>query len=313
MSAAIDEIAAFAKERLGANAGHAPSTPGAPTSPIMADAVSEDDKLATKESGEPCRVMTVRHKANLKQAFEMFDEDDSGELSQGEIIKLLLRLSVVGNQADAIKVMQEIDVNNDGSIDLREFLDGMDKIADEGHYIHADDFRKQMNKKLKLGFGGTSWLDHASITWMMNGGVVIITTGVLLSGLIYFRFILVPITMAYFLTFLLGPLMDYIYQRPLVTRCSRNKEHPQVCCMVKHMDEVQAQAMWDEKHPDEPLPTKGNGKPDYDHPDYPIESRWHNPLPWREDETPWCGSPPRPAPPWLCAPSVECRMRCVCV
>ena len=29
---AIDEIAAFAKERLGANAGGAPSTPGAPTS-----------------------------------------------------------------------------------------------------------------------------------------------------------------------------------------------------------------------------------------------------------------------------------------
>ena len=55
------------------------------------------------------------------------------------------------------------------------------KIADEGHYIHADDFRKQMNKKLKLGFGGTSWLDHASITWMMNGGMVIITTGVLLA------------------------------------------------------------------------------------------------------------------------------------
>jgi len=73
-----------------------------------------------------------------------------------------------------------------------------------------------MSKKLKLGFAGTSWLQHASITWMMNAGVMIITTAVMLTGLIYFRFVLVPLAMAYFLTFLLGPLMDYIYQRPLV-------------------------------------------------------------------------------------------------
>ena len=96
----------------------------------------------------------------------MFDEDRSGELSQGallltfsltflalllvclsffsqrlgssgEIIKLLLRLSVVGNQEDAIKVMRAMDENNDGSIDLREFLDGMDDIAVEGKFIHV--------------------------------------------------------------------------------------------------------------------------------------------------------------------------------
>ena len=285
MEAIIDDIAAYAKQALQAEKGGASPRAGS-LSPSRGDAEADDDALATKFSGEPCQVMTIRHRKNLQSAFEMFDEDRSGELSQGEIIKLLLRLSVVGNQEDAIKVMRAMDVNNDGSIDLREFLDGMEEIAVEGKFIHASEFDERMSKKLKLGFAGTSWLQHASITWMMNAGVMIITSAVMLSGLIYFRFVLVPLAMAYFLTFLLGPLMDYIYQRPLVTCLANSKG--EVCCPVNYYDEDQVQKLWDQgANAGKPLPTKGNGKPDYDHPDYPVPTRWCNPVPYREGEAPW--------------------------
>ena len=33
---------------------------------------------------------------------------------------------------------------------------------------------------------------------------------------VYFDFLLIPMTMAYLLTFLLGPLFDFFYQRPLL-------------------------------------------------------------------------------------------------
>lgn len=280
MEAAIDEIAAFAKKTMAAHQSAASSSKGDPTG-----GGEDDSQLATKFNGERCKVMTLRHRQNLQSAFEMFDEDHSGELSQGEIIKLLLRLSVVGNQEDAIKVMREMDVNNDGSIDLREFLDGMDDIAVQGKHIHASEFDERMSKKLKLGFAGTSWLQHASITWMMNGGVMIITTSVLMAGLIYFRFVLVPLSMAYFLTFLIGPLMDYIYQRPLVTCLAKD----QVWCDHVYYPEEQARKLWAEipGNAQKPLPTKGNGKPDYDHPQYPIPSRKLNPIPYRTNEAPF--------------------------
>jgi predicted PurR-regulated permease PerM len=282
MAAAIDEIAAFAKRTLA-------QAPQSPTKPNAEDV--NDDNLAMRFDGDTCKVMTIRHRQNLQAAFEMFDEDRSGELSQGEIIKLLLRLSVVGNQEDAIKVMREMDENNDGSIDLREFLDGMDDIAAVGKYIHREEFEERMSKKLKLGFAGTSWLQHASITWMMNAGVMIITTAVMLTGLIYFRFVLVPLSMAYFLTFLLGPLMDYIYQRPLVTCLAGRCVCPgqgEVCCPVTHYTEEQAKKIWEETpgNAQKPLPSKGNGKPDYADRSYPVPTRFGNPIPYRDGEAP---------------------------
>jgi hypothetical protein len=48
---------------------------------------------------------------------------------------------------------------------------------------------------------------------------------------VYFRFILVPLTMAYFLTFLLGPVIDLLAQRPLI--CVG-----QVCCKIAKLSPV---------------------------------------------------------------------------
>ena len=43
----------------------------------------------------PGRVLLTRQEeGNLRYAYEMFDDDRSGDLSQGEIIKLLQRLSL---------------------------------------------------------------------------------------------------------------------------------------------------------------------------------------------------------------------------
>jgi predicted PurR-regulated permease PerM len=133
--------------------------------------------------------------------------------------------------------------------------------------------------RVKFGFGGTTWRMQANVIWMMNAGVMIMTTTVVLCLLIYFRFILVPLTMAYLGTFLLGPLMDFLYQRPLII-CKK------VMCAEDHFTPQEAKHEWSKVHGDAPLPTKRDGSLDHSHKDFPIKSRQFNAIPWREGESP---------------------------
>ena len=232
----------------------------------------------------PGRVLLTRQEeGNLRYAYEMFDDDRSGDLSQGEIIKLLQRLSLVGNKEDAIAMMRRMDENNDGSIDIDEFLNFVDTALLETGSMTRSDLKERIRRRLKLGYMGTTWRSHANIAWMTNTGVVIMASTVVLGVLIYFRFVLVPLTMAYFLTFLIGPLMDWFYQRPLIYGDN-------VRCLTQYYSEAQAQEIWDRQAHDRKLPTKPNGKPDLSDKEYPIPSRVGNPIPWREGEYP-TGSP----------------------
>ena len=52
----------------------------------------------------------------LEKAFKMFDKDGNGKLSVDEI------MSVFGGDAESWKkVIAEVDLNNDGEVDLQEF------------------------------------------------------------------------------------------------------------------------------------------------------------------------------------------------
>ena len=129
---------------------------------------------------------------------------------QGEVIKLLERLGIVGNRHDAIRMMRRMDRNNDGSIDINEYMEYMD--GEILSSVPVKQFKQIVGKRLKLGQLGTTWRPHANIAWMTNTGVMIMAAAVVFGVLIYFRFILVPFAMAYFLTFLIGPLLDWFYQ-----------------------------------------------------------------------------------------------------
>jgi hypothetical protein len=172
---------------------------------------------SSDQTPAPGRVLlTTAEEGNLRYAFELFDIDRSGDLSQGEIIKLCMRLNLVGNKEDGIEMMRKMDVNNDGSVDIIEFLDFVDNKCCSHSGMTEGDLKDIVRRRLKLGFQGTTWRSHANIAWMSNIGIAVMTSTVILGLLIYFRFVLVPLTMAYFLTFLIGPLMDYFYQRPLI-------------------------------------------------------------------------------------------------
>jgi hypothetical protein len=249
------------------------------------------DTVQAERLAQGRETLTEREQANLRYAYNMFDDDRSGDLSQGEIIKLLQRLGVVGNKDDAIKMMRQMDQNNDGSVDINEFVAFFDREFLKLNTMSHPDLKEKLSRKIKLGYAGTSWRAHANIAWMSNAGIVLIAVGVGMQAIIYFRFVLVPLTMAYFMTFLIGPLMDFFYQRPLIFRSN-------VLCELDHYSKEEARKMWDresnvgqqhgsdvQKMPEE-LPETPLGEPDYDHIGYPIKSRQCNPVPWRENEYP---------------------------
>ena len=94
--------------------------------------------------------LSIREESNLRYAYEMFDDDRSGDLSQGEIIKLLQRLNVVGNKDEAILMMRRMDVNNDGSVDVNEFIDFFDTKFLATNTMTEAEFRATLNVRCEI-------------------------------------------------------------------------------------------------------------------------------------------------------------------
>jgi predicted PurR-regulated permease PerM len=135
----------------------------------------------------------------------------------------------------------------DGKTDFTEFLVAMNRIIEEhndpnNHEVHLPDvpLDKLQTKQMKVGFGGTTWRKAEDATWILTNCGVIAVCGLLMSAVIYFRFMLVPMTMAYFLTFVLGPIIDFVSQRPLV--CLGH-----VYCKIKKLPREQAKVEWEKK------------------------------------------------------------------
>jgi hypothetical protein len=72
---------------------------------------------------------------------------------------------------------------------------------------------------LELGACGTSKWARGEIAWAANCGLLVICIGIFTNVLLFFEFVLVPLTLAYFLTFLYAPVMDLFEHRPVECGC----------------------------------------------------------------------------------------------
>ena len=70
------------------------------------------------------------------------------------------------------------------------------------------------------GAMGTTMWSRGAIIWGANTGLILITAGLGTGALVYFQFILIPVIMSYFFTFLVAPLMDLFEHRPLECGCA---------------------------------------------------------------------------------------------
>ena len=149
-----------------------------------------------------------------RRIFDQFDVDNTGQLAQVETMRMLKAMALFDTADELLQVIKKMDDDNSGTIDYDEYVEYIDERCERDPEFFAQ--YRARSHGTKLGYDGTSWRKHANIAWMTNQGILILTALAILGALIHFRFIMVPMTMAYFLTFLLGPIQDTLIQRPLV-------------------------------------------------------------------------------------------------
>lgn len=80
---------------------------------------------------------------------------------------------------------------------------------------------------------GTKMWDRGQIVWSANNNIILITVGVFTTIFVYFKFILVPLMLSYFMTYLLAPLMDLFELRPYTFK-------GKTCCTPKENEKREA-------------------------------------------------------------------------
>eukprot|EP01052_Picozoa_sp_SAG31_P044633 SAG31_NODE_7856_length_1582_cov_1.328388_2_plen_214_part_00 len=127
---------------------------------------------------------------------------------------MLKSMSLFDTTEELISVTREMDDDNSGTIEFSEYLEYIDQRCDADLAFFAS-YRERC-RNTKLGYDGTSWRKQANINWLMGEGIMVLTCLAILAAVVYFGFILIPLAMAYFLTFLFGPIQDILIQRPLL-------------------------------------------------------------------------------------------------
>jgi predicted PurR-regulated permease PerM len=197
--------------------------------------------------------------ANLRAHFASFDVDESGQLSFIEIDRMLkgIGLGEDVRKQIAMALRDADDSDQPDGVDFNEFVQWLNATFDD-HYSEESALQlpedeiaalEAMQTSLrKVGFGGTTWRTFENTIWLLTQGVMIMVGSTIFVGIVYFRFILVPMTMAYFLTFLIGPIIDVMAQRPLI--CIGR-----VFCRINKLPPPAAAAEWKAKHGEKrPLP-----------------------------------------------------------
>ena len=58
----------------------------------------------------------------LRKAFRIFDDDDSGKISFVNLKKVALELNENASDQDLLDMIKEADTNGDGEVDIEEFI-----------------------------------------------------------------------------------------------------------------------------------------------------------------------------------------------
>lgn len=146
----------------------------------------------------------------FKVCYSMADIEHLGFLGRRQFLDLLKLIGqdAVLEEPELIDNMfQEMDEDGDGQIEFPEFVRAM------VNHIGMDTLEEIA--EIELGSQGTRKWSRGEIHWSANTGMILISIGVVIAGLSYFSYILVPLMLAYFLTFLVSPIMNLLEHRPL--------------------------------------------------------------------------------------------------
>lgn len=137
----------------------------------------------------------------FKVVYAMADPTHVGYLGHRQFTDMLKMLNIEVDAETLAVMFTEMDENDDGEIDFDEFVPSM--------VHHIDPEALDVLDQIRIGGLGTRMWSRGEILWAANTGLILTSGGVCLAGLIYFNFMLVPLTISYFMVFLFGPIMDF--------------------------------------------------------------------------------------------------------
>lgn len=147
---------------------------------------------------------------DLKKIFAIANLNQSGVIGRKQFVDLMALLRIAPTEEELDKMMKEMDENGDGEIEFEEFAVAM---------VHTyDDDMLTSAAQTSIGSLGTRMWERGEIIWSLNTNIIVLCITVQTILLIIFDFILVPLTLAYFMTFLLLPLLNVFSQRPWKVR-----------------------------------------------------------------------------------------------
>jgi AI-2 transport protein TqsA len=138
----------------------------------------------------------------FQEIYAIADPDMIGKLGQHQFKRLLKLIKVEVSPQQLATMFEEMDENGDNEISFDEFVAAMAS--------NLDAEQLAMATAIKPGASGTRRWTRGEICWAANKGIITIVSGMTIGAMIYFNFILVPLSMAYFLMFLVAPLMNGI-------------------------------------------------------------------------------------------------------
>merc|ERR1711860_155058 len=82
--------------------------------------------------------------AEFKEAFDEFDKDGSGTISNKELLQVMRSIGQNPTEDEILEMVMETDLNGDGTIDFQEFVEMMKKKSSE-----TDQESNQTRKKTR--------------------------------------------------------------------------------------------------------------------------------------------------------------------
>ena len=76
--------------------------------------------------------LTEEQKAELKEAFSLFDRDGDGTITIKELQVVMRSIGQNPTEEEVMAMINEVDSDNDGEVDFREFMELMAKKMKEG-------------------------------------------------------------------------------------------------------------------------------------------------------------------------------------
>jgi len=145
--------------------------------------------------------------SKFKEIFSMCDAQHVGFMGHRQFTDMLGMLGIEVSDETLQAMFKEMDENDDGEIDFEEFVPAM------FHNISMDELNSVND--IKIGGLGTRMWSRGEILWAANTGLLLCSASVVLFFVIYFTFILVPLTISYFMVFLVAPILSLFEHRPI--------------------------------------------------------------------------------------------------